>query len=346
MTVAKKLPSGNWRVNQYLYTDEAGKKHYKSFTAPTRKEAEYRAHAFLVDFRPIEKNVYDITLGDAITLMLERKKPILSPATYRNYTQLSNGTYYDQLRRTNVRAITDTMVQRMINAWVESGLSPKTIRNLYGFFVEVVHGVDERITYKIQLPRQYTPDVYIPTDDDVKTLLAIQQAVDPTMALATMLAGYLGLRRSEIVALTWDKVDLEANTITIDQATVLGANNEKITKKPKSSAGKRTVDMPKVLSDALRSAKRGKDERVVPLTGDQIYNRHARCLKRNGMKHYRFHDLRHYYASVMLSLGVPDKYAMERMGHATNSVLKNVYQHTMEDKQREISAALNDRFAE
>ena len=37
-------------------------------------------------------------------------------------------------------------------------------------------------------------------------------------------------------------------------------------------------------------------------------------------------------ASVMLRLNVPDKYAMERMGHSTNNMLKNVYQHTMNDK--------------
>ena len=42
-TRAKKLPSGNWRVNLYIGTDPDGKKRYKSFTAATKKEAEYQA---------------------------------------------------------------------------------------------------------------------------------------------------------------------------------------------------------------------------------------------------------------------------------------------------------------
>ena len=46
----------------------------------------------------------------------------------------------------------------------------------------------------------------------------------------------------------------------------------------------------------------------------------------------------------MLALGVPDKYAMERMGHATNNMLKTVYQHTMRDKQDQVSDVVDDYF--
>ena len=55
-------------------------------------------------------------------------------------------------------------------------------------------------------------------------------------------------------------------------------------------------------------------------------------------------DLRHYYASLMLSLGIPDKYAMTRMGHATPNMLRNVYQHLRDEKDREATAAINSHF--
>ena len=45
-------------------------------------------------------------------------------------------------------------------------------------------------------------------------------------------------------------------------------------------------------------------------------------LQKAGIQHYRFHDLRHINASVMLALGIPNKYAEERMGHATDNMLK------------------------
>ena len=48
MATAKKLPSGSWRCQVYDYTDANGKRHYTSFTAPTKKEAEYKAAQFMV----------------------------------------------------------------------------------------------------------------------------------------------------------------------------------------------------------------------------------------------------------------------------------------------------------
>jgi len=47
----------------------------------------------------------------------------------------------------------------------------------------------------------------------------------------------------------------------------------------------------------------------------------------------------------MLSLNIPDKYAMERMGHATNNMLKTVYQHTMQKKENSVDASLNHYFS-
>lgn len=46
----------------------------------------------------------------------------------------------------------------------------------------------------------------------------------------------------------------------------------------------------------------------------------------------------------MLALGVPDKYAMERMGHATSNMLKMVYQHTMRSKQEEVADVVDSYF--
>ena len=48
----------------------------------------------------------------------------------------------------------------------------------------------------------------------------------------------------------------------------------------------------------------------------------------------------------MLQLGIPDKYAMERMGHSTNSMLKRVYQHTFESEHASINEKLQKYFDE
>ncbi len=61
---------------------------------------------------------------------------------------------------------------------------------------------------------------------------------------------------------------------------------------------------------------------------------------------FRLHELRHVQASVMLALGVPDKYAMERMGHASTNMLKTVYQHTMKTKSEEVADTIDRFFSE
>ena len=48
----------------------------------------------------------------------------------------------------------------------------------------------------------------------------------------------------------------------------------------------------------------------------------------------------------MLALGIPDKYAMERMGHATNNMLKTVYQHTMKEKRQEVDDIVDKYFSQ
>ncbi|MBQ5708320.1 MAG: site-specific integrase, partial [Peptococcaceae bacterium] len=138
---------------------------------------------------------------------------------------------------------------------------------------------------------------------------------------------------------------LEKRTLTVCEATSIDVNNNTVIKQPKSSAGYRTLPIPEIVLDALYRHKDDDKVRVVPFSCASIYKRFKRALKCANLPDFRFHDMRHYYASVMFSLSVPDKYAMERMGQSTNSTLKNVYQHTMKNRQDEISAQLDAYFS-
>lgn len=105
----------------------------------------------------------------------------------------------------------------------------------------------------------------------------------------------------------------------------------------KTTSSTRVLPLPGFLLDHIKALPEG---RLVTINPDNISNRFATLRERLGLS-FRFHDLRHYYASLLLALGVPDKYAMQRMGHATPSMLKNVYQHLMQDKQDEITNTIN-----
>ena len=341
MAKAKKLPSGNWRVKAYIGVGEDGKKKYKSFTAPTKKEAEYMASEYLMDSK-YKSTADKMLFKDAMLNMIELKKPVISPSTYRQYMQYYNHSYFDSIKNTPVTALTDKQVQKMINGWVDEELSPKTIQNLHSIFLSTIKTVDKRIVFDTKLPQKYKSDIYIPTDEEVSQL--VKASIDTPLELSILLAAFMGLRRSEIIALKWDDIDFQNKKMTIDEATVLNIDNEPTTKKPKTVSGQRTIDIPASVLDALNRHRTDDNIQVVPLTGAAIYKRFKRLQKQLGMNDFRFHDLRHYNASVMLALGIPDKYAMERIGHSSNAILRNVYQHTMKKKQSEFSSQLDDFF--
>ena len=84
---------------------------------------------------------------------------------------------------------------------------------------------------------------------------------------------------------------------------------------------------------------------ITPLSGQALYKRFIKLLDAKGVQPMTFHELRHLNASVMLALGIPDKYAMERGGWSSPNIMKSVYQHTF-SKEREKADELIDNYFE
>lgn len=335
MATAKKR-NGSYRALAYIGTVN-GKRKYKSFTAPTKKEAERMAAEYVAEKDRIQSSA--MTLGEVIDRYISTKENILSPTTINCYRSIRNNQLIGLMDRP-IDAIAKEELQAAINKEAEV-LSPKTIRNVY-CLVSAVYKANELNAPTILLPKNKKVEMTIPTQDEINLLIdAFDQNED--MQLAIVLAAYLGLRRSEICALKMS--DYKNSIITINKALVKGIHGKLVVKQPKSTAGYRKLPVPSIVARYLDKIKRNPDENIVRLNPDQItWFFVSRRKELFGTSKFRFHDFRHYYASVMLALGVPDKYAMERMGHSTNGVLKNVYQHLMQDKQQEITDTLNAYF--
>ena len=91
MAKAKKLKSGSWRCLVYDYTDDAGKRHYKSFTCddPSPK-GKRKAEMMAAEYATTEKynkllnmKNQNITLGEAWDMYIENRSSVLSPGTVR-----------------------------------------------------------------------------------------------------------------------------------------------------------------------------------------------------------------------------------------------------------------------
>ena len=337
MAKAKKLPSGNWRVLVYAGTDANGKRKYESFTAETKSEAEFLASEYKLK-RPSRLSM---TLGDAIDNYISNREGVLSPKTVREYKKY-RVNYAQQIMDIKISNITSEILQAEISR-ESTRLSPKSVKNVYGLISASLSTYLPDKKFKVLLPKKIKNDIVIP---DQETLKVLFDSVEGTMLeLPVYLGACLGMRRSEISALDLhNSVDYENNTVTINRAMVLDSDNNWILKAPKAYSSYRTIEAPDFVIEKLRKA--ADDPNYVMLKPANISNAFAKKIKSLKLGSIRFHDLRHYYASMMLSLGVPDKYAMERMGHATPNMLKTVYQHTMKEKQDEVTSTINGYLAQ
>lgn len=133
--------------------------------------------------------------------------------------------------------------------------------------------------------------------------------------------------------------DVQGNTIHIHKALVKNIDKKLEKKTTKTVTSSRFVTMPEFVIELFPN--KGP---IVSITPDAITHRFSRILSRLNIKHFRFHDLRHYSASIMHAIGIPDQYIMSRGGWCSDKVLKSIYRGTMDDYQKHFTDIANNHF--
>lgn len=345
MAKAKQLPSGAWRVQVYSHSeiivqpDGSTKRvpKYKSFTGATKKEAEFMAATFAYKRKTDSRSADygQMTVKEAITSYIDSKSNILAGDTIREYKR-SCARDMQSIMNIKIDDLTAEQIQTCFNIEAMTH-SPKTVRNMHGLLSAALSVYAPTMRLTTTLPQKTKPKLHVPTDVEIKALIAGIRGT--SLEVPVLLAAFGSLRRSEICAL--EGHDISGNTITISKAMVKDDKKEWIIKAPKSYAGYRVIELPQAVIDRLPKT----DGRVASILPGTITKQFNVMLRRLGIPHFRFHDLRHYQASILHALNVPDKYIMERGGWSTDSTLKNVYQHTLDDKSKEFSKIANDYFS-
>lgn len=343
---ARKLPSGSWRVRVYSHTEQITqpdgtikeKKVYKSFTCsdPSKKgkricEAEAAAWATGKE----TNKACSLTLGQAMDEYIASRENVLSPRSIMEYRN-TRINHCQSLMNIRVDNIAQEDIQRAIN--IEAlKLSPKSVRNIHGLISATLKVFRPEMALNTSLPQKVRPEIYVPSDDEIQRLLASVRGTD--MELPILLAAFGPMRRGEICAL--DASDINGNVVHVCKNMVKTKDNTWIIRHPKTYAGDRYIDYP----DFVAMKWKRKSGRIVELTPNNITDRFRYVLIDAKLPHFRFHDLRHYSASIQHALGIPDSYIMQRGGWGNDGVLKSVYRHTMESKAKEMNALANSYFS-
>ncbi|MGN0402620.1 MAG: site-specific integrase, partial [Acetatifactor sp.] len=309
MATAKKLPSGAYRCLVYTGKGSDGKRQYKSFTACTKKEAEFLASQFLMEKNTADQEKNAKLFCDELAKYISRKEPVLSPSTIRGYKNIERmmEKNYPAFYNMQISDIKQDHVQEVISNLAKTK-SPKTVRNYHGLISAVI---GSNLPLNTTMPQKVQPELYIPSDSEIKALVAAVKGTE--LEIPVLLGAFCMMRRGEICALSMK--DISGNTIHIHHSLVLGADKEWHLKAPKTTTSDRYIEAPEFVINRINEV-----GHITNLNPHSITIMFERALDRNNIPHFRFHDLRHYSASIRHALGIPDAYIMADGGWLSDKV--------------------------
>ena len=336
-------PKCKHRIRLSIGKGADGIYHYKSFTgygdtpAQARREAERISREWQV-LHGSDWQTDSITLAEAYTNYINSRTYVCSPSTIRRYVSMSKNNL-QSIMNCRLDELTQELIQKAINEEAAEH-SPKTVRNIHGLLSAVIKQAGEHGQLNTKLPQKIPYVPYVPSNDDIDRLIKVANQKELKVILLAAIGSF---RRSEICG--FKPCDISGNTITVNRVIVKDTAGKYVVKlQGKSEDSLRTVTLPPHVIERLVPEEG--DEYIVGLSPDNAYKAFKRALRRAQLPNFRLHDLRHYQASILHAMGVPDKYIMKRGGWKTDSTLKNIYQHTMSEKQKEVDDAICNFFDE
>ena len=346
------------------YTDYQGKRKSKWIaTGLTIKGNKKRAEAILMDARrnfqeeaPLRMEAKTL-FADFLEQWLEVIRDSIAVPTYASYSNLSNGVIIPYFRKYGT-TLEDLAAKDIQQFYLEQR------KRVSGCTVIHYHAIIHKaLKYAVKLDLITTnpadrverpkKERYVASFYDADEVNALFQAARGTnLEIPILLGAFYGLRRSEVIGLKWDAIDFERNTITVQHTVtscnVDGKNMLVAADRTKTKSSMRTLPLVPFMKERLLQQKKVQAENRklcgrsyikdymgyvcvneigAILKPNYISTSFPKLLEANGLRHIRFHDLRHSCASLMLANGVPMKQIQEWLGHSDFSTTANIYAH-------------------
>lgn len=293
----------------------------------------------------VEQNHPDVILMDFLNAWIERRKPELSPSTYRNYIHMAEHHMTDYFGDALMREVDSQNIEAYYQFLKEHGLSSTTIQHHHMLLQSVFRDACKReiilrnpIEF-VSKPKRQRPQANYYSEKEARQLL---EAVKGTkLELPVTLSLAYGLRRSEVLGLRWKDVDFEKQTMLVCHSVIEGVDDGKrvVCAKDtlKQAASHRTLPLfEPILSLLQEELERKKALRPVYVCSDRhgnvmkpdvVTHDFQKFLKENGLRHIRFHDLRHSCASLLIANHTPLIQVQHWLGHRTMLTTADLYSH-------------------
>jgi integrase len=260
--------------------------------------------------------------------------------------------------------LTPQHVQQFLADRLGAGLHPRTVGFLRGTLAQALKQAVEwsmiprNAAALVKSPKAPRTVIKPLTPEQAHALLDAAQG-EPLEAML-QLTLTLGLRRGEVVGLMWEDIDFEKSQLSI-RRTIGRARAGIIVQEPKTASSRRTLTLPSGLVAALRAhRKRQLEQRLLigrdwhdtgyvfttsigtPLDPSDPGDDLDRLLRKAGLPHIRFHDLRHSAATFALIAGVHPKVVAEILGHTKVGMTLDVYSHLLPGMQADAASRVEN----
>lgn len=287
-------------------------------SAATEKDYYSKARAAKSGLIETKKAAPKITLGTAIDSYIDSNTNVLSPSTVKAYKSYRKYRFQSVIDK-DISSIQNW--QKVVNDEANEKISPKTLANAWRL-----------ITASMKAQNIEVPDVSLPKApkaqrpwldyEQIKTFIKAVNGAD--CELAALLALH-GLRRSELLAITADKVDTKKGLMEISGAMVFDSEGDLIEKATnKNSTSQRIVH---IVIPRLYDLIKGKEGRLVTTHPNTLRSQINAVCKSAGLPLVGFHGLRHSFASLAYHLGWSEMTTMKEGGWSNTQTVHNIYTH-------------------
>ena len=331
---AERLPSGSYRCRVMVN----GQK--KSFTAPTKREAEQAALEFKIGVEAdLPAPCSEETLADMIDSYIAFiAGPSTSPSTVVNYESYRKN-HFGQLMQLTYKELTDSACQKAINAEAEK-FSPKTVFNCWALITATLNYKNLRIP-KVRLPQLVQDEKPFLQPEEIPVFL--KAAEGDNLELPILLALH-SLRRSEVFGMRWENIDTRKKLIYVRGATVRGKSGLENKKTNKNTTSRREVPIfIERLCELVDQA--DKSDEFVYTGGENTLCKHInRICREAGLPEVGTHGLRHSFCSLCIHKKAPEKFIMQVGGWSDPKTMKKIYTHVVKSDYKDAVDALRASF--
>jgi integrase len=254
-------------------------------------------------------------------------------------------------------SVLPTEVQRWVRALSER-LAPATVEVVYRYFAAIFRSaVDDRIISSspcrnIRLPKA-APRIIVPPS--VAEVTALADAMPRHLQALVLFAAGTGARQGECFGLTLDRIDFLRRSVRIDRQLVALRGSQRLSP-PKTASSVRTVPLPQMVVDVMAAHLATyptspsefvfRSERLNALRRGRVNEAFRAAARIAGVgDDVTFHDLRHFYASLLIRSGCSVKVVQTRLGHKNASETLDTYGHLWADDEDRTRAAVDSAFA-